>query len=73
MAKKKEREFGTGVTLFVVGLISLYQGHLDGCLLFCGIGVGVMADGDPERMSQVWQLLFGGFTKLLQTVFSFFR
>ena len=58
--------------MFVIGLIALLQGYLDGAIFLCGIGIAMMASSDAKKMSQLWDLFFGGFSKLLRTVFQIF-
>lgn len=65
--------FEGGAIFFVLGLVALFQGSLEATILLCGIGIAMMASSDPERMSQVWDLFFGGFSTLLRTVFQIFR
>ena len=69
----KNDGFEAGAIMFVIGLIALLQGYLDGAILLCGIGIAAMASSDAKRMSQLWDLFFGGFSKLLRTVFQIFR
>lgn len=43
MSKKERENFIAGGSLFVIGLIALYQGHFDATLFLMGLGVVFMA------------------------------
>jgi len=71
MDEKAVQRFITGGILFIVGLLALTQGSFDGALLFCGLGIVIMASADTEKTLAVIDLFTGGFAKLLKTIFPY--
>jgi len=69
MDEKAVTRFIEGGILFIVGLLALYQGYIDGALLLCGLGIVIMASADTEKALALIDLFTGGFAKLLKTIF----
>jgi hypothetical protein len=67
--KEKRELFEGGGFLFIIGLVALWQGYIDGALLLCGLGIITMVSIYQEKARAMTDVFMKGFLKLLKLLF----